>query len=127
MSSYIHDIVKLTKDNTDYRRVIYTDDYTQVVLMNINPQEDIPNEVHSHLTQIFHIVDGVCMAVINDKFVKVAEDGEMLIIPAGTEHRILNPSEVNELKFYTVYSPPEHPAGTVHSTRDEALEAEHDH
>ena len=122
MSGEIHDITRLTKENTDYRRVIYTDDHTQIVLMNLKPQDDIPEEVHPNLTQIFHIVDGVCMAVFGK--VKIAEDGEMIIIPAGTKHQILNPSEVSDLKLYTIYSPPEHPPGTVHVSREEALAEE---
>lgn len=120
----VFQINELTRQNTDYRRVIYTDDQMQIVLMSLKPHEDIPSEVHPDITQSFHIVDGVCMANIDHNTIKVAENGEVIIIPAGVRHYIFNPSHTSTLKFYSIYSPPEHPADAVHSTRSQS-EAAH--
>ncbi len=108
MSGYAIDIEKATLENNYYRRVLYTTDQNQIVLMNIPPKEDIPCEIHSHITQFIRIESGQGVAYIG-KDVYNLKDGIALDIPAGVAHQIINNSDTLPLKLYSVYSPPEHP------------------
>lgn len=105
-------IEDLTVRNKFYRKVIHTNPRQQLVLMNIQPREEIGEEVHRHTSQFIRVEEGQGVAYIDgEKY--LLKDGDALVIPPGAVHNIINTSKVNELKIYTIYSPPEHPFGKV--------------
>lgn len=118
------DIVKLAKENRNFRKVIYTGKNSQLVLMSLRVGEDIGMEVHADVDQILFFVEGQCEATLSGKSFKVKEGGAVFV-PAGTWHNFKNIGKA-ELKLYTVYSPPEHPDGTIHKTKADAMKAEKD-
>ena len=120
MKGYVANIEKETLENTDYRRVLYTAKSSQLVLMSIEPGDEIGAEVHN-LDQFIRIEQGSATAVL-DGVEHILEDNFAIVIPAGMEHNVINTgSEV--LKLYSVYSPPEHKDGIVQPTKaDEAEE-----
>lgn len=111
-------IEKLTEENTFFRRVLYTAKNSQLVLMCLKPNEDIGEEVHN-LDQFFRIEKGRGKAVLNGVEYPI-EDGFAVVVPAGTKHNIINTSDEEEMKLYTVYSPPNHRDGVVHKTKEGA-------
>ena len=115
-------VAELALNNTDFRREIYTDDKTQLVLMSIEPGDDIGEEVHK-VDQVLVFVAGDGKAVLNGQESEVHAD-HLVIVPAGTRHNFVNTGE-EQLKLYTLYSPPEEEPGTVHRTKAEAEAAEH--
>lgn len=123
MKGYITNIEKATIENTDYRRVLYTAKNSQLVLMNIQPAEEIGEEVH-HLDQFIRIEEGKCKVILDD-VEHTLEADYAVVIPAGTKHNVINIGE-NELKLYSIYSPPEHIDGTIHKTKAEATEEHFD-
>ena len=126
MKNYIANIEEETLANDYFRKVIYTDERLQLVLMAIQPNENIPKEVHQ-LDQFIRIERGEGKAILNGTELAL-KDGSVIIVPKGTEHEIINTSSTDVLKLYTIYTPPEHPDGTIHKTRAEAIEAEaHEH
>ena len=120
---YQENIKKAAKRNEAFRRVLSTGKKSQLVLMAIPEGEDIGAEVHPATDQILFIVDGEGKAVVNGKTFKV-EENDVVFVPAGARHNLINSGD-EELKLFTVYSPPEHADGTVHETKAEALAAEH--
>lgn len=100
-----------TIKNQAYRKVLYTTKQTQLVLMSLLPNEDIPRETHPSITQFIRIENGSCVAYLNGKQLKLKKN-DSLIIPSGTEHYIKNTGKT-ELKLYTLYSPPNHPVGLL--------------
>jgi mannose-6-phosphate isomerase-like protein (cupin superfamily) len=92
--------------------------------MSLKPGEEIGNEVHKNVDQFFRIEQGEATFVFNGKEKHVAKDGDAVIVPAGTYHNVINASKTTKMKLYTVYSPPNHPDGTVHKTKAEADKAE---
>ena len=119
MLGYVTNIEKDTLENTDYRRVLFTGRNTQLVLMTLQPGEEIGLEVHEEHDQFIRVESGIGSAVLNGEKHRL-EDGTAVVIPAGVEHNVINTSPGEPLRLYTLYSPPEHPAGTVHRTkRDE--------
>ncbi|MEK9180783.1 MAG: cupin domain-containing protein [Patescibacteria group bacterium] len=124
MRGYIANIEKLTLENENFRKVLYTAKHSQLVLMSIKPGEDIGEEVHK-LDQFLRIESGAGRAVLDGVTHEIA-DGSAIVVPAGTKHNILNGSTVEPLKLYTVYSPPEHRDGVVAATKQQA-EAEEEH
>lgn len=117
----------LALENEYFRRVLYTAPGGQLVLMALKPSEDIGMEVHDDVDQFFWIVQGTALAVLNREQTRVTA-GQVLVVPRGTEHNITNASASESLKLFTVYTPPNHPDGTVHKTKAEAEEAEeHEH
>jgi mannose-6-phosphate isomerase-like protein (cupin superfamily) len=114
---YCENIEKLTLDNTDFRRVLYTAPHSQLVLMSLLPGEDIGAEVH-HVDQFFRFEAGEGKAVIDGKEYPL-KDGTALIVPAGSEHNIINTSD-KPMKLYTVYAPANHIDGRVHKTKTDA-------
>lgn len=120
---YQDNIRKAARRNEAFRRVLSTGKKSQLVLMTLREGEDIGSEVHPGTDQILFIVEGQGKAVINGKTYPVAEN-DFVFVPAGARHNLTN-SEDEELKLFTVYSPPEHADGTVHETKAEALAAEH--
>ena len=124
MKGYIVNLEKATKENANFRKVLYTAKFSQLVLMSIAPGEDIGEEVHK-LDQFLRIESGAGRAVLDGVTHEIA-DGSAIVVPAGTKHNILNGSTVEPLKLYTVYSPPEHRDGVVAATKQQA-EAEEEH
>lgn len=122
---YVINIEKETKENTDYRRVLYTAENTQLVVMSLEPGDEIGNEVHE-LDQFIRVEEGEAKAVLNngDNEYKL-EDDFALIIPSGTWHNVVNTGD-KPLKLYTLYSPPEHKDGTVHATKADEKEEHFD-
>ncbi len=121
---YTGNIEKETLENTDYRRVVYTGEHSQLVLMSIEPGDEIGNEVHT-LDQFIRIEGGTGKAVLNNEQEYVLEDGSAVVVPAGSWHNVINTGEV-ALKLYSVYSPPEHKDGTVHTTKADEEEEHFD-
>jgi mannose-6-phosphate isomerase-like protein (cupin superfamily) len=122
MKGYVINIEKATAKNTDFRRVLYTAKNTQLVLMSLRPGEEIGVETHT-LDQFIRIEAGNGLAIL-DGVEHQLSDGIAVVIPAGTRHNVVNNSDMNELKLYTLYSPPEHRDGTIHPTRADALSYE---
>lgn len=124
MKGYIANIEQDSIDNSDFRRVVYTSKYSQLVLMSLAPGEDIGEEVHD-LDQFFRIEGGEGKVIIDGVEHAVA-DGSAVVVPAGARHNVVNTSDTEALKLYTIYSPPEHKDGTVHPTKADApAEEEH--
>jgi mannose-6-phosphate isomerase-like protein (cupin superfamily) len=119
MQGHNINIEKATIDNVDFRRVLYTAKFMQLVLMSLKPGEDIGEEVHD-VDQFFRFEKGAGRVVIDDNQYDVA-DGDSIIVPADSKHNVINTSEDQPLKLYTIYSPPHHKDGTVHSTKDQSL------
>ncbi len=92
--------------------------------MCLNPGEDIGDEVHPNVDQFFRIEQGEAKFVFDEKQERPARDGEAVVVPAGTYHNVINTSKTVPLQLYTIYSPPNHPDGTVHKTKAEAEAAE---
>ncbi|MEK7135211.1 MAG: cupin domain-containing protein [Patescibacteria group bacterium] len=120
-------IEKLTKENADFRRVLYTGEHTQIVLMSLKPKEEIGMETHRENDQFFRFDAGVGKVLIDGNEYEV-KDGDAVIVPAGAEHNVVNTSETEDLKLYTLYSPAHHKDGIVRHTKEEAVanEAEFD-
>jgi len=123
MIGYTGQIEELTKANTFFRQVLYTGPHHQLVLMALLPSEEIGNEVHSDNDQFFRFEMGEGKVVIGGEE-HMVKDGDVAIVPAGTQHNVVNTSATNPLKLYTIYAPAHHPDGTVHKTKAEALAAE---
>jgi mannose-6-phosphate isomerase-like protein (cupin superfamily) len=124
MTGYVGNIEKLTEKNNYFRKVLYTGKYTQLVLMCLQPGEEIGNEVHKKVDQFFRIEQGKAKFVFGGKENHLVKAGDAVIVPAGTFHNVINTSKSEQLKLYTLYSPPNHPAGTIHRTKAAAEKAE---
>jgi mannose-6-phosphate isomerase-like protein (cupin superfamily) len=124
MKGYVDDIEAATVRNTDFRRVLYTGANLQLVLMTLQPGEEIGEETHDDRDQFFRIEEGKGVIVIDEKRHEV-EDDFAVIVPAGARHNVIN-SGSTPLKLYTLYGPPEHRDAVVHRTkRDAAGDDEH--
>lgn len=124
MRGYIVDIENETVRNDNFRKVLYTAHYSQLVVMSLKPGEDIGEEVHG-LDQFIRIEQGRGKAVLDGESFDI-EDDFAIVIPAGTRHNIVNTSDREPLRLYSIYSPPEHEHGTVHATKAEAVEEHFD-
>ena len=124
MKGFVDGIERLTEANADFRRVLYTGRHLQLVLMTLQPGEEIGEEVHDDGDQFFRVeagegeirIDGVATAI---------KDGDGVVVPAGARHNLVNRGS-GPLKVYTLYGPPEHIDGTVHATKAVA-DAAHEH
>lgn len=123
MNGYVTNIERATLENIDYRRVLYTGKNSQLVLMSLKPGEEIGTEVHQ-LDQFIRIERGTGKAIL-DGIEHALTDGSAIVVPAGAQHNIIN-TESDDLKLYTVYSPPNHKDGTVHPTKADATEEHFD-
>jgi mannose-6-phosphate isomerase-like protein (cupin superfamily) len=110
---------QLAAENNNFRKVLFTNKYSQVVLMSVLPGEDIGQEVHNDVDQVLAFVQGKGKAVIDGATHDIGP-GDLFVVPAGSEHNFINTGGA-ALKLFTVYSPPEHPDGVVHSTKADAL------
>lgn len=124
MKGYVGPIENLALKNTFFRRVLYTGQHAQLVVMCLQPGEEIGGEVHAGVDQFFRIESGVAEFVLDDRDEHVVQAGDAIVVPAGTRHNVINPSMSARLRLYTIYSPPNHPDGTVHKTKAEAEAAE---
>ncbi|MFA5942509.1 MAG: cupin domain-containing protein [Candidatus Paceibacterota bacterium] len=123
MKGYITNIEQATKENTDYRRVLYTAKHHQLVLMSLAAGEEIGEEVHE-LDQFFRFEAGEGKVVI-DGVEHTVKDGDAVIVPEGARHNVVNIGS-GTLKLYTIYAPPNHKDGTVHATKADESEEHFD-
>ncbi len=121
MQVFNEDIIALSQQNTDFRREILTLQHSQIVIMSIEPGDDIGDEVHD-VDQILVFVAGSGEAVLNGERIPISTN-RLVVVPAGTRHNFINTGDT-ALKLFTVYAPPEEEPGTVHRTRVEAHAAE---
>ena len=131
MLGWLDDISKLTLDNTNFRTVVHTGEHTQLTLMRLGPGEEIGWERHGHLDQFLRLEQGRARVVLGANEDAVDETHEVeddwaFIVPAGVWHNVANIGE-GDVKLYSLYSPPEHPDGTVHPTKADADADEHEH
>jgi len=122
---YIGNIEKDTKENENFRKVLSTGQYSQLVVMSLLPGEEIGEEIHPNIDQFIRIEEGEAKVILDGEETEI-EDDFAVVIPAGTKHNVINIGQI-KLKLYSIYSPAEHPAGTIHQTKAEASEAEHHH
>jgi len=125
MKGYKTNIEKETIENGNFRKVLYTGKHSQLVLMSLKPKEDIGMEVHPDNDQFFRFEKGKGKCVIDGNEYEV-EDGAAVTVPAGAEHNVINLSDSEDLKFYTIYSPAHHKDGIVRATKEEAMANEAD-
>ena len=124
MKGFVDDIEKLTEENDNFRKVLYTGKHMQLVLMTLQPGEDIGLEVHEGHDQFFRIEDGKGEVIIDGTTTKI-EDDDAVIVPAGAEHNVINTGN-EPLRLYTIYSPPEHREGVLHPTKADETEEHFD-
>lgn len=120
---FVQNIEKLTEENTNFRKVLYTAKHSQLVVMSLKPSEEIGMEVHPDNDQFFRVEEGEGKAII-DGSEQIFSSGFCLVIPAGSEHNIINTSATEYLKLYTIYSPAHHKDGTIHETKEIAMSSE---
>lgn len=120
---FVADIETETLKNTNFRKVLYTGRFSQLVLMCLEPGEEIGEEVHDDVDQFFRFEEGEGSVVI-DGVAHAVKDGSAVIVPNGALHNVINTSKTANLKLYTIYSPPEHQDGVVRRTRAEAMAQE---
>lgn len=104
--------------NENFRKVLYTSSYMQLVVMSLKPGEEIGKEIHG-VDQFFRFEEGYGKVIVGDKEYEV-EDDDVIIVPAGIEHNVINISESEDLKLYTIYAPPHHKDGIIRKTKEEA-------
>lgn len=126
MSGYSIDIEARTLANDKFREVLYTAKNSQLVVMTLRPGEEIGLEKHEGHDQFIRVEAGEGVAILDGERHALA-DGVAVVVPAGTEHNVINTSTSAPMRLYTLYSPPEHPPGTVHQTKAEADEYERQH
>lgn len=122
MTGFVDNIEKLTTENTDFRRVLYTGHYLQLVLMSLEPGQEIGSEVHADHDQFFRIESGKGAVVIDGERSEVKDD-DAIIVPAGARHNVINTGS-EPLRLYTLYGPPEHEEGVVAEDKAD-VEEEH--
>ncbi len=125
MKTFVGSIENLTEKNKFFRKVLFTGKHLQLVVMSLQPKEEIGNEVHKNVDQFFRIEEGRAKFVLNRTETHLVSEGGAVVVPAGTYHNIINTSASKPLKLYTVYTPPQHRDGTVHKTKADADAAEH--
>ena len=123
MSGYSTNIEKKTLENNNFREVLHTAPHSQLVVMTLQPGEEIGLERHGDGDQFIRVESGQGEAIMDGER-HALRDGVAVVIPAGAEHNVINTSPTEPLRLYTVYSPPQHPDGTVHRTKQEAEEYE---
>ncbi|MGB7804147.1 MAG: cupin domain-containing protein [Actinomycetota bacterium] len=129
MLGWIGDIEQMTLGNDTFRTVVFTSGHTQLTLMRLAPGEDIGLEAHPHLDQFLRLEQGSARVEFGRTQGSIDETYDVeadwaFIVPAGVWHNVINTGE-GDVRLYSLYSPPEHPDGTVHHTKQEAEEAEH--
>ena len=125
MKGFVENIEKLSLDNQNFRKVLYTAKNSQLVVMSLKPNEDIGEEVHQ-LDQFIRCESGQGKAILDDVEHGIS-DGFVVVVPSGIKHNIINISTDKELKLYTLYSPPNHKDGTIHAAKADAEADESEH
>jgi len=120
MKGFNGNIEKMTLDNSDFRHVLYTGKHSQLVLMSLKAKEEIGMEVHTDNDQFFRFEKGTGKVIIDGNEYEVT-DGSAIVVPAGAQHNVVNVSDVDELKLYTIYSPAHHKDGIIRTTKEEAM------
>lgn len=123
MTGYVDSIEKITEGNSNFRQVLFTGKYCQLVVMSLLAGEDIGMEVHNTVDQFFRIESGEGKVVMNGEETAFGP-GFAIVVPAGTQHNVMATTAV---KLYTLYSPPNHPSSRVQATKAEAMAAEVEH
>ena len=126
MSGYIVNIEERSVQNEYFREVLFTAPHSQLVVMSLLPNEEIGMEVHENIDQFLRIESGEGKAILNGEEHTIT-DGSAIVVPAGTEHNIINTSSEKKLKLYTIYSPAEHKDKIIHKTKEEAVADTEDH
>jgi mannose-6-phosphate isomerase-like protein (cupin superfamily) len=124
MTGYVGSIEKQTLANNYFREVLFTGRHAQLVVMCLQPGEEIGNEVHPDVDQFFRLEQGEATFVFSGTEKHTVKNGDAVIVPAGTYHNVINTAKNKKLKLYTIYSPPNHPDKTIHKTKAEAEKAE---
>ena len=120
MKGFVSNIEEDSLNNNNFRKVLYSGKHSQLVLMSLKPKEEIGMEVHEENDQFFRIEKGQGKCIIDGNESELA-DGTAVVVPAGAEHNIINTSDSEELKLYTIYSPAHHQDGVVRATKEEAV------
>lgn len=123
MVGYVDNIEQKTLANEFFRQVLFTGKFAQLVVMCLQPNEDIGMEVHPNVDQFFRIEKGEGKVIMNGEE-HLFKNGNAIIVPAGTQHNVINTSATETLKLYTIYSPPNHPDGRLNKTKAEAMATE---
>jgi mannose-6-phosphate isomerase-like protein (cupin superfamily) len=126
MSGYSVNIEQKTLEGNNFREVLYTTKRSQLVIMTLQPGQEIGMEHHTGHDQFIRVEQGVGIAILDGEE-HMLEDGVAVVIPAGTEHNVINTSSTAPMRLYTLYTPPEHPDGIIHATKEEADEYEMKH
>lgn len=126
MTGYLLNIEKKTLENENFREVLFTAQHSQLVVMSLNPNEEIGMEIHEIVDQFIRVEQGEGKAILNGEE-QVISTGFAIVIPAGTEHNIINTSSEKKMKLYTVYSPAHHKDKTIHKTKQDAEADKADH
>jgi mannose-6-phosphate isomerase-like protein (cupin superfamily) len=126
MTGYTTNIEQKTLENEYFREVLYTAPHSQLVVMTLQVGEEIGKEVHAGIDQFIRVEAGQGEAILNGERYPLG-DGDAVVIPAGTEHNVVNTSDSEPLRLYTIYSPPEHPDGTINRTKQDAEAYEREH
>lgn len=119
MKGYKANIEKLTTENANFREVLYTAPHCQLVLMSLKPNEEIGMEIHNENDQFFRFESGTGKVIIDGNEYEVS-NGDAVIVPTGAEHNVINTSNSENLKLYTIYSPAHHKDGVIRATKEEA-------
>jgi mannose-6-phosphate isomerase-like protein (cupin superfamily) len=125
MAGYYTNIRGRTQENVDFREVLFTGHFIQLAVMSLKPGEDIGLETYVETDQFISVEEGSGKAIL-DELEYVLKPGLAVVIPAGTEHNIINTSSTNTLKLYTVYIPPDYAEGTIHRTKSQSTANEPD-
>ncbi len=128
---FVINVEQATQRNSTFRTALWTGQHLQLTLMSIEVGEEIGLESHPHLDQFLCIEQGRGIVKMGERkhmldFQRRVAQGDAIMVPAGTWHNLVNTSNI-PLKLYSIYAPPQHPRGTVHRTREEAMASEHNH
>jgi mannose-6-phosphate isomerase-like protein (cupin superfamily) len=126
MAGWVDSIEDKTIANNYFRQVLFTAPHSQLVVMSLKPGEDIGTETHDKVDQFLRVESGEGKTVLNGQETAI-KDGFAIVVPAGTEHNVINTSNTKPMKLYTIYSPAQHRDGTIHKTKAEAEADEADH
>lgn len=126
MSGYVINIEEKSLQNDFFREVLNTSQHSQLVVMSLNPNEEIGMETHEIVDQFLRVEEGEGKAILNGEEFAI-KAGFAIVVPAGTQHNIINTSSENKMKLYTVYAPPHHKDKTIHKTKQEAEADAGDH
>ena len=126
MTGYVSNIEEKTLQNDYFREVLNTSQHSQLVVMSLNPNEEIGMEVHEIVDQFIRVEQGIGKAILNGEEYLIS-DGFAIVVPAGTQHNVINTSSEKKLKLYTVYSPAHHKDKTIHKTKQDAEADTQDH